>query len=557
MAPDRRRCGRMDQQDRQLGRKSSGEALGFDTVRAAIYKRIKAVAAFPVVFALGAASIVLLLPETYEATATVQIDPRQRAHHLAEPGASEIEAQRQTIEAELRVLQSEPVLRRAADALHLDQDPEFSFAAPVAWLYRLAGRTPESQAEASIARRVSISRLRNTLLVNIRVSTRDAQKSARIANAIAESYLADWSDGRASAETAATMMGQRDKDDFDGDGKITESERMFGALLAQNRQSLEVPGPSLAARAVPPSDATAARPLRAGAFGFALALAAALSTAVLLELKSSTRSAHVAAALACPHTTSLPPLPAHGTTPAHACRFILSEPSGTYADAVRETCRELEKRRGGAASRVTLVASALPDEGAECLASNIAHQYAVAGHSVLLVDADLRTGSLTRRLAGASTAGLLDQIASRKPVENAILRDGATGLHFLPACGSSLVPIPVHDLLRSRAFADALAGLRENFVTIILSAPPLLASGDAAILADLVDDIVFATAWQKTPKRLARKALAALSAHQGKLVGAALTDVAGREDGSIMSLREILEEMRTSAPQVGSRPRAA
>jgi Mrp family chromosome partitioning ATPase len=101
-----------------------------------------------------------------------------------------------------------------------------------------------------------------------------------------------------------------------------------------------------------------------------------------------------------------------------------------------------------------------------------------------------------------------------------------------------------------------MTALKQNFVTIIVAAPPLLNVGDAHVLAELADDIVFVTAWQKTPKRLARRALATISAHHDKLVGAALTDIVD-SDGAIMSLYEVLEEMRGAAALPAFRPRAA
>lgn len=547
VAPDRR-CKRMDQQHRQIERHKSSGASSFGLVRVALYKRMKAIAAFPVILALCAATVVLILPKRYEASATVQIDPRQRSKTTTIPDATDIESHQQTIEAELAALQSEPVIRGAVDALHLDKDPEFKSSWPAIWLSHLSGITPEMDTEAAVSSRLSVSRQRNTLLVSVRVSSRDPAKSARIANAIVDAYLKDWTAGKSSADTAAAMMGQRSKDDIDGDGITTESERVFGSLLAQYGESLEVPGPSLVTKATPPREATAPKPVRTAAVTFALGLVAAIGIALLLEFKTSTRASRVETAFACPYMTLLPTIPAHDTTPARACRFVLAEPAGNYAEAVRETCRELEKRRGGAASRLTLVVSALPGEGAECLASNIAHQYAVAGHSPLLVDADLRMGSLTRQLAGQSASGLLDQIANRKPLESAILRDCATGLHFLPACGPTPIPLPVRDILRSKAFADSIAALKQSFVTIVMSAPPLLTVSDAHVLAELADDIVFVTAWQKTPKRRAKQALGKIGAYHAKLVGAALTDIAYREDTAIMSLYEVLEEMRSVAP---------
>jgi len=541
----------MDHQHRQVERQMSGEASIAALLRVALYKRMKAVAAFPILVALCAAAIVMTLPKRYDASATIQIDPRQKSmpEESATSAAAEPKAMHETIDAELSAVRSARVLRGAIDALHLDDDPEFRSYSPASWISRLLGAAPGRNTETALSKRLSVSRLRNTLLVSIHMSSSDPIKSARIANAIAAAYLKDWSAAKSSAETAATMLGQRLKDDLDGDGIVSQSERVFASFLAQYGQNSKVPGPSIVAIATPPHEATAAKPASTAGMAFVLALISSIAMALLLEIKTSTRGSRVKSAFACSHVTSLPAIPAHDETSARACRFVLAEPSGAYAEAVRETCRELEKRRGGSPSRLTLVVSALPGEGAECLASNIAHQYAIAGHAPLLIDADLRMGALTRQLAGSSASGLLDQMANRKPAASAILRDCATGLHFLPACGPAPVPLPVRDILRSTAFADVIAALRRDFVTIVMSAPPLLTADDASILAELADDIVFVSAWQRTPKRFAKQALAKIAACQPKIVGAALTDIAYEKYPIIMSLYEVLDEMRAVAPR--------
>lgn len=539
----------MSQRDRIVEKHVGAEAHRFARAGVAVYKRLKAIAAFPVVLAFGATIIVLLIPERYDATATIQIDPRQRSIASIVPGSDEPESSQPTIEAELTTLQSGPVIRRAIQSLRLDQDEDFKPSWPRTLFTGLFGTGSLSETEAAVRSRLSISRLRNTLLVKIAVSSDDPKKSARIANAVAAAYLKDHAEANTSRQTAASIMGQGTAADAKGDGPPTASERVFESLLAQYGQTLEVSGPRLVAKAEPPGKPASPKRARIVAITFALGLIAAIATALLLEFRSSarTRATRVRAAFSCAHMTSLPAILRNVSAPSRACRFVLAEPAGDYAEAVRQTCRELEKRRNGAHSRLTLVVSALPDEGAECLASNIALQYAMAGHAPLLVDADLRMKTLTRQLAGESPCGLLDQIAGNRPVESAILRDCATGLHFLPASGPAPIPMPVHDVLHSKAFADAITTLKRNFVTIVLSAPPLLTATDALLLAEVADEIVFATAWQKTPARLAKKALASIAAYQNKLAGAALTEIVEREDTSIMSLYEVLEEMRSAA----------
>jgi Mrp family chromosome partitioning ATPase/capsular polysaccharide biosynthesis protein len=539
----------MNPKDSKGENRDGGEALRFAEIRLGVYKRLKAVVAFPVVVALCAAATAAMLPKRFDAVATIQIDPRQRSKTEIAREPSDTKINRPPIESEIRILRSEPVIRRAIDTLHLESDPEFKPRWPIAFIGRLFGVTDQAETEAAIHNRLSVSRVRNTLLVSIRVSSSNPAKSARVANAIANAYLQEWSEANSSLEAAAQMMGQGPGTAAQNGAPESASERVFQSLMSERGGALQVPGPRIISTAKPPAHSTAPRREHIVAFAFALGLLAAIAVAALLELRSSShvRTSRVKAAFACPHMTSLPAIETKETAPARACRFVLAEPAGNYAEAVRETCRELEKRRSGAPSRLTLVVSALPGEGAECLASNIAHQYAVAGHSPLLVDADLRMKNLTRLLAGESPCGLLDQIASRQPIEKAILRDCATGLHFLPASGPAPIPLPIRDVLRSKAFTDAIATLKQNFVTIVLSAPPLLTFSDAHVLAELADEIVFATAWQKTPRRLAKKALATIGSHQNKLAGAALTEIVDRDSASIMSLYEVLDEMRSAA----------
>ena len=171
--------------------------------------------------------------------------------------------------------------------------------------------------------------------------------------------------------------------------------------------------------------------------------------------------AHLSAHDVGPAMSADPAAPA----PTWPLRRIFTEPAGLYAEAIRNACQALERHRKGAPSRLVLVVSALPGEGAELFASNLAHYYAISGSPSLLVDADLRMKSLTRQLAGASRCGLLDQIASQSPIEEAILRDGMTGLYFLPASGPAPIPLSVPSALRSPAMADAIVTLKERFAT--------------------------------------------------------------------------------------------
>jgi Mrp family chromosome partitioning ATPase len=274
-----------------------------------------------------------------------------------------------------------------------------------------------------------------------------------------------------------------------------------------------------------------------------------LALALLLERDARQRTRKVQQTLACPHMTSLPAVSPDdkASAPARRARLIIAEPACGYADAVRTACQELLDRSREQETRVILVTSALANEGAEPFASNIAHHLAVAGQNALLVDCDFDGKTLTRQLAPQSTSGLLDQIAAHAPVENAILRDSLTGVHFLPASGPAPIPLAAKTALRSVAFAAAFQHLKARFTTIVISGPPLLDAPDVQALADLADQIVFLTAWHRTPRALAKKAVASLEANQRKVVGAVLADIPDDHDAGLMSFSAMFNEIRRAA----------
>jgi Mrp family chromosome partitioning ATPase len=269
-----------------------------------------------------------------------------------------------------------------------------------------------------------------------------------------------------------------------------------------------------------------------------------LAIAVLLQRNALTRTREVLKVLACPHMSSLPAVDIHDDhqRPERSARLIVAEPECRYAEAVRNVCASLTAQASGG-GRVILVTSALPGEGAELFASNIAHQLAVAGERSLLLDCDFRARGLTRLLAPRGASGFLDQLAAHAPAEDAILRDGVTGVHFLPASGPGSLSLSIPAVLRSADFSAQFPGLKRRFSTIVLSAPAILPFSDARVLAGLADQIVFLTAWNRTPRELAKMALASLDANQRKVVGAVLTDISGDHDPGIMSFTDIFEEI--------------
>ena len=316
------------------------------------------------------------------------------------------------------------------------------------------------------------------------------------------------------------------------------TKQLFEALLTRYKQTAETQGFQLPdVRIIEKADAPLfpASPHRKQLVILAAigSLILAVGLAVLLEIMAPgiSRADDVARVLQSHCLSSVPSTSDQdpGLLPNKAIRLIVAEPASAYADAIRSARREIDARRKPGEPRIILVTSAMPGEGADLIASNLAHHYAMTGNRPLLIDGDARLMPVTKSLAVARSAGLFTSVTQNAPINPAILRDGVTGLNFLPAAGQDPIRASVPEAISSAAMAEALAGLKTQFDTIVLFAPPLLPVLDARIFADYADQIVFVMAWEKTPKAIAKKALALLGPNRDKLTGVVLND-AGSED---------------------------
>ncbi len=158
----------------------------------------------------------VLTSPLYTASAQLLIDPRDRnvVSNDVNPSSVSPDGGLAQVESQASVIQSTSVLMRAIRAAHLVDDSEFNGQG---LLSRLLGRvaadppntdgslTPaEARALANLRRKFSVRRADKVFVVDVVVTTKEPEKSARLANAIAEAYLADQADARSKAANEAS-----------------------------------------------------------------------------------------------------------------------------------------------------------------------------------------------------------------------------------------------------------------------------------------------------------------------------------------------------------------
>ena len=152
--------------------------------------------------------------------------------------------------------------------------------------------------------------------------------------------------------------------------------------------------------------------------------------------------------------------------------------------------------------QVVTVTSALRGEGKTTSAVNLALASA-NGRRVLLIDADLRCGTIHALFRLSRTPGLAEVLAGWMPLENAVRRmDTGDGTHVdvLPA-GSAVNN--ASQLLWRADLDGLLVRLRAAYDLIVIDSPPMNVVADATLLAPQSDAvIVVARAGRTAPEAL-------------------------------------------------------
>ncbi|HEX6750215.1 MAG TPA: polysaccharide biosynthesis tyrosine autokinase [Longimicrobium sp.] len=293
--------------------------------------------------------------------------------------------------------------------------------------------------------------------------------------------------------------------------------------------------------ALVPTRPMAPRPLRTGVLSLMLGLLAGLAAALareVLDTKVRTKEDVQAATSGMPVLALIPRfrLQTEGQNGSRARRVsgdriagllpvVQANPQSPAAEAFRALRTTLAFSTLDRPPQALVITSAVPGEGKSTSSVNLALTQAQQGARTLLVDADLRRGTLHNLLQTPSEPGLTHVLLGRASLDEALVEvPGEHGgvLHFLP---TGVFPPNPAELLGSDAMARLMKELRSRFDAIVLDAPPLNLVTDASIMARLVDGAVLVTRTGFTDKRALQHAAMQLQQVHARICGVVLNDV--------------------------------
>jgi len=144
-----------------------------------------------------------------------------------------------------------------------------------------------------------------------------------------------------------------------------------------------------------------------------------------------------------------------------------------------------------------MITSSQPREGKTVTAVNLAYTFSeIAEKKTLLIDADLRRGSVAALLGMTRRNGLAELLADTCTPEEAIWSAGRGNFHVLTAGTGELDRIG--ELLSGATADRVMADLQGRYDFVVIDSPPVISVADAGILGRWADMAVLAVRIHRT-----------------------------------------------------------
>ncbi|WP_309686098.1 polysaccharide biosynthesis tyrosine autokinase [Stenotrophomonas sp. SORGH_AS_0321] len=161
--------------------------------------------------------------------------------------------------------------------------------------------------------------------------------------------------------------------------------------------------------------------------------------------------------------------------------LAVNSPADPTVEALRSLRTSLHFAMLEAKNNILTISGPRPGVGKTFVSTNLAAVIALAGQRVLVIDADMRKGTLHKILGVSHQKGLSDLLAGKLTAEEAIRPvSGLDNMHYMVR--GEIPPNPAELLMHPR-FVELLDSVATQYDLVIVDTPPILAVTDAALVA--------------------------------------------------------------------------
>lgn len=163
--------------------------------------------------------------------------------------------------------------------------------------------------------------------------------------------------------------------------------------------------------------------------------------------------------------------------------LAISSPADLATEALRSLRTSLHFARMEAKNNVLMISGSSPEAGKTFVSANLAAVMAQAGQRVLVIDGDMRKGTLHKVMGGRPNNGLSELISGQIDVDTAIRPLASLeNLHYI---ARGKVPPNPSELLMNQRFAEVMEQLMPRYDLVLIDTPPILAVTDASIIGHM------------------------------------------------------------------------
>lgn len=176
----------------------------------------------------------------------------------------------------------------------------------------------------------------------------------------------------------------------------------------------------------------------------------------------------------------------------------------------------------GARPHTLLITSSVPNDGKSVTAANLAITLAAGGARVLLVDADLRKGSLHSRFRIQADTGLSEALTQGLDWRKAVKPTFQDKLFLLPR---GTIIHHSSEIFIGQVMEKFLKETIKEYDYVLIDTAPVMAADDVTSLAPRVDGVIFVVRAEFTSARVARTAIDMLSQRKARILGLVFNSV--------------------------------
>lgn len=340
-------------------------------------------------------------------------------------------------------------------------------------------------------KRVSASAVRDTFLIDIRVTDPDPQRAADVANAVANAFPEFIKDVQLSG--------------------VSEGDRRINTVfISEPAEPESTPvSPDLRLNTV------------LGAF---LGLLVAVGGVALFEyLDDRVRTREDVEALGIPFLGGILRL----GPPSRRFWPRISRPDAaaveeTFVENFRQVSASLGFSLGATPRQVIVVTSLMPGEGKTTVTSNLGWALSRSARRTLIIDGDLRRPSVHQSFSLPNSAGLTTAVVSNPRAPESVISQVSETLFVMT---SGPVPPNPGELLASQRLGSLLDAVKASFDVVLIDCPPMAGMADTPLWLARADGAVLVLAHERSRTGTVRRSVSEFEASGVPLLGAILNQI--------------------------------